>query len=64
MREIIEKEYEKVIDEIERAQADGNSDLAHLEGWEKALQWVLLLDENKWERKLHDELECEVEEDK
>jgi hypothetical protein len=47
VREIIEKEYRKVIDEMERAQADGNSDLAHLEGWQKALQWVLLLEEEE-----------------
>ena len=41
MREKIERELKKVKDEIERASADGNSDLAHLEGWEQALRWAL-----------------------
>jgi hypothetical protein len=41
MREKLEKELKKVKEEIERASADGNSDLAHLEGWEQALRWVL-----------------------
>jgi hypothetical protein len=41
MREKIEREFKKVKDEIERASADGNSDLAHLEGWEQALRWAL-----------------------
>ena len=26
---------------MERAEQDGNGDLALLEGWEKALEWVL-----------------------
>lgn len=41
MKEKVEKELEKVREEMERAEQDGNSDLALLEGWEKALEWVL-----------------------
>lgn len=47
MKEKIIKELDKVRNEMERAEADGNSDLALLEGWEKALEWVLRLQEKK-----------------
>ena len=35
------QELDKVRNEMERAEQDGNGDLALLEGWEKALEWVL-----------------------
>ena len=41
MREKIMQELEKVREEMERAEQDGSSDFALLEGWEKALEWVL-----------------------
>lgn len=37
----INQEIEKIKEEIERAEADGNSLLPHLEGWGLALRWVL-----------------------
>jgi hypothetical protein len=45
MKEKVIKELEKVRDEINRAETE---DLTLLEGWEKALEWVLRqLDESE-----------------
>jgi hypothetical protein len=41
MREKLEKELKKVRREMTRAEADGNSDLAFLRGWEDSLEWIL-----------------------
>ena len=41
MREKLEKELKKVRREMSRAEADGNSDLAFLRGWEDSLKWIL-----------------------
>jgi hypothetical protein len=41
LKDKILKELDKLEGEQERAEADGNSDLALLEGWDKALKWVL-----------------------
>lgn len=44
MEKLIDKIYqerEKISQEMENAQADGNSDLETLVGWEEALKWVI-----------------------
>jgi len=41
LKDKVLKELDKLEQEQERASADGNSDLSLLEGWEKALQWVI-----------------------
>lgn len=41
LKDKIIKELDKITREQERASADGNSDLALLEGWEHALKWVI-----------------------
>ena len=41
MKEKLEKELKKVRGEMSRAEADGNSDLAFLRGWEDSLTWIL-----------------------
>ena len=41
MEEKLEKELKKVRREMSRAEADGNSDLAFLRGWEDSLTWIL-----------------------
>jgi hypothetical protein len=43
VKDQVTKELAKVREEMERAEADGNSDLPLLEGWEKALEWTLRL---------------------
>lgn len=44
MKEKVIKELEKVRDEMQRAETE---DLTLLEGWEKALEWVLRQEEKE-----------------
>ena len=41
MKEKLEKELKKIRNEMRRAEADGNSDLAFLRGWEDSITWLL-----------------------
>lgn len=41
MRQLILNEIKVIGDEMERAEADGNSRLSVLQGWDEALNWML-----------------------